>query len=218
VRFGGDIVIRNLAFKDFVGFAGKAELVVEGTPCGWAKASYDGTAPQPTDGGKNRFLLEGVKTKTVAYCHIYQAEGSTEAVYPTVLPIPASANVFDFDSQVGFYGVAEIDKVYSDTQTKRDPEKGTLIVRLTTGFGNSPAIGASLAAPTGVIAYQVGSTWQLGGSTDETGVAIVLNADGKPFPGVSVNVEVIENGQKEVLPVEQGAVTLGLIFIEFWAP
>lgn len=208
VAISGNVITYDVLLAEVSPFAGTADLKAPGQTCAAVSTTWDGSATGSPDGGPPLFVLESVKQGAeTQFVHLYPTGG--EPVYPTLLAvIPAQ------DMQVlDYFGLvlrAGVDEVYAATGVARDPDKGTLIVQIVDKY-DAPISGVEVDLGTAAApAYPGLSGWQLGGQTDASGIAVMLNATSKPFPGQAWTVNIKLGTAKESFkgPAESGAVTI----------
>jgi len=220
VKLTGDVIIFDILFaSEYPGFAGQADIVAEGAPCGWSTTTFDGAAP-PTDGGKNRFLLEGVRSTEFTWVRFYEQATSFEPVYATMMPV-ATKQDLQLDGAFGFMRSTDVQKVYQDTGTTPEPDKATIVLQALDPFTGKPFAGAKMATSvSSVAAYPFGGGWEIGNTatvTDPSGVVVFMNVDALPFPGSGTKINVTAGGAVDShdLVVEAGVVTISAIGIGF---
>lgn len=223
-KVSGDLIIyESFGMMDPVGYAGLADIAIEGTPCGFATTTYDGSGAVDggaagSDGGPTLFELYGVKPVDEAWIHFYQQQGGAQDVTPTLIKAGDTTSNLHALGAFGFLRESEVQKVYDAVSVSRDPGKATIVVLVQDLQSGKPYSGAVVSTPSGPqVAYGGGSTWALGGLTDPAGLAVLLNLDGEEFPGASVNVKVEVSGAppEALAPVEIGATTFLWIGVGF---
>lgn len=204
----GNLITYDVYLKDILPFDGQAELSMAGATCKWITTTYDGSQTNP-DGGPPLFTLDGAKGLSPSFVHIYQAPTSSEPVLPTLIAVEANYDQHIIDG-FGMVRAQGIDEAYAATGLAKEDGKGTVLAQVVDKLG-APLAGAQIdmginAAP----AYPGVAGWQLGGETDASGVALMLNATAKPFPGQEVSINLTLGSAKESFkcPVEVGAVTI----------
>ncbi|MBK7582337.1 MAG: hypothetical protein IPI67_19290 [Myxococcales bacterium] len=214
-KIRGNLITYDAYLSDIQPFAGAAELRIAGANCPWVSTTWDAATSPSEDGGPPLFQLESVEPQETSYTHIYQLPESNEAVYPTLVAVNATKDQEIIDG-FGMIRAEGVDAAYSQTGTTRDPEKGTVIVQLLDPGTGGPVAGGEVHMGTAASpAFPGLSGWQLGGQTDASGVALMLNATSKPFPGQSWSVSVKLNGveQQFKCPAENGTVSICWIAI-----
>jgi hypothetical protein len=222
VTLSGNLIVYDIFFKQDPpsAFTGQGIILAEGAPCGVTQTTYDGTAPG-ADGGPNRFLLPSVQKGVSTWVRFYEDQSSNVGVYSTMLLV-STADDLVLDDAFGFINAADVQKVYTDTNTTPLPDRGTIVVQLIDGFSKLPAAGGKVATTADAIAaYPQGAGWALdtGGtlSTDASGVMVLMNVESVPFPGSSTAVNVTAGGITDSHPlvVETGTVTIARIVVGF---
>jgi len=221
VTLSGNQIIYDIFFKeDPIPFLGKSLVKAEGEPCGYTTTTYDGSLATD-DGGINRFELQSVHTSAKTWVRLYEDASSNEGVYSTLLLASANADQV-LDNAFGFIRAADVDKVYTDTNTTPDPDRATIVVQLIDGLSKQPATGGKVGVSADAItAYPGATAWTLDaggtGTTDPSGTAVLMNVKSSPFPGNSITVDVTMGSVVEPhsLVVESGAVTIAWILVGF---
>ena len=208
-KVSGNLITYSVYMDDLQPFAGKAELTAAGATCKWVTAKYDPAAAPTGDAGSAEFLLEGCKAQPQTWVHIYQEKDSSEPVLPTLIAANSSSDLHALDA-FGMVRAQGVSEAYGATGVVPDPEKGTVLVQIV-GKQGDPVPGVQINAGTAAApAFPGVAGWQLGGETDSTGVALLLNATSKPFPGAEIAVNIQLGTAKEAFkcPAETGAVTI----------
>ncbi len=201
----GNLVVFDPTLLTPVSFMGKAILVMEGTPCGYAVGGYDATV-DPVE----NFVLQGVKKLDFNWMHAYQDDATSEDVMTTLRVVYTQQDQSILD-QFGFVRASDVEEMYTSAGVGRDPAKGTVLVQVVEGklkTGHPGAIVSTLA--NAQVAYPSGGGWAIGGQTDLAGVGALLNADASEFPGssVGVHIETSAGGQDFTALVEADAVSI----------
>ncbi len=204
----GNLVTYDVYLEDVLAFDGQAELTMAGATCPWVSAKYDASQLNP-DGGPPSFVIDGAKGLSPSFVHIYQEPTSSQPVVPTLIAVDSNSdqNILD---RFGFVRAQGIDEAYAATGVAKADDKGTVLVQVVEKPG-VPLASAQVDMGTNAApAYPGVAGWQLGGETDSRGVALMLNAAAKPFPGQSASINLAIGSTKESFkcPVEAGAVTI----------
>lgn len=208
-KVSGNLITYDVYLKGQEAFGGKAEITAAGATCKWVTAKYDSSAAPVGDAGTPEFLLEGCKAQQPSWLHIYQEQGGTEAVLPTLIAASTSSDLH----LVGAFGMVRsqgVDEAYGATGVTPEADKGTVLAQIVGKLGD-PVAGVQINAGTNAApAFPGVAGWQLGGETDASGVALMLNATAKPFPGGEIALNIELGGVKEAFkcPVETGAITI----------
>jgi hypothetical protein len=188
----GDLVLLDALLMAPVSYHGYAHLVMDGTPCGYAIAAYDGTV-DPTE----NFVLEGVSPLPFNWMRAYQDDGGTEDVMITLRVVNTQKDATVI-GQFGFARASEIEAIYTSAGVTRDPTRATVLVQVIDGKFHTGYPGAEVSTLTdAVVAYPSGSGWSLGGQTDLAGVSALLNVEAEDFPGSSIGVHLVAGGQPQ---------------------
>ncbi|MCE7891102.1 MAG: hypothetical protein DYH12_15630 [Sorangiineae bacterium PRO1] len=204
----GDVITYDVFLNEKLPFGGQAELRSAGANCPWVTTTWDGSATGGPDGGPPLFMLQSVKKDADLWMLL--SPTSNDPVYPTLLSVDATSDQTILDG-FGMLRSQGIDEAYAATGTARDPEKGTMVVQLLAPLSNAPQSGGKVdVGVNGAAAFPGLSGWQLGGETDPSGVALMLNTTAVAYPGQTLNVNVELGGQKQSFkcPSAKGAVTI----------
>lgn len=210
----GNMITYNAFLSELLPFNGDAEIRAQGATCSWVTDIWHSSDPPEGDAGVPLFHLEGLKKQDTAWFHLYPQPN--QGVYPTLIAANATSDHEILDG-FGLLRMDSVDEVYTATGTPRDPKKGTMIVQLITPQTKEPVSGGEVDLGTAAApAYPGLGGWQLGGQTDVSGVAVMLNATSKAFPGQSWTVNVTLSGVKQSFkcPAEDGAVTICWIGVQ----
>jgi hypothetical protein len=134
-----------------------------------------------------------------------------EDVMTTVIAVRTVSDLTLID-EFAFVRGSDVEALYQSAGVSRDPQKGTVLVQVVEVLGATLKLKAGAEVTSneaGGVAYHSASGWALGGKTDETGVAAMLNASACGFPGTVVELTVETGAISAAVPavVENGAVT-----------
>lgn len=207
----GNVITYDVLLGGKQPFQGQAELTAPGENCPFVSTTWDGAAPG-VDGGAAKFVLEAVKAEKV-WTLIEQLPSSNAAVYPTLLLLDATADT-DIIDGVGMIRSNSVDEAYTALGIPRDPNKGTMIVQLLAPLTNQPQFGGQVdVGGAGSAAYPAAGSWSLGGQTDASGIAVMLNTSALPYPGQTLNVHVKVDAVEKTLECRSASGVVSVCFI-----
>jgi hypothetical protein len=208
--FTADVVTHDVYLSAVESFPGQAEIKGPGASCPSVSTTWDGLATDGPNGGPAPFQLAGLRLDEALFIRAYQLPTSALPVYPTLMAVNTNSDVTALGA-FGFVRAQGIDEAYAATGTTWEPDKGTMLVAVVAPLTFAPLAGVKIdVGVNGSAAYPGLSGWQLGGETDASGLALMLNTLAKPYPGQSltVNVALGADEQKFSCPTEAGAVTV----------